>query len=100
VVLVACGYACNLGWTGFPGNRHWDWLSLLVLPVVVATFPLWHELSDGLTPPQKIGACRCDRLRVLVFGGYTLGWRRTGFQGNTFFNRSICSSSRSGCRCS
>jgi hypothetical protein len=86
-VLVMCGYAFNLHWTGFPGNRLWDWLELLVLPLAVATFPVWYELSDGLTPRHKIGAAvGIAVFAIVVVGGYSFGWKWTGFQGNTLFD--------------
>ncbi|HEV7623183.1 MAG TPA: hypothetical protein VGO26_03535 [Amnibacterium sp.] len=31
------GYAVPLGWTGFVGNTAWDWLKLLLLPVLLPT---------------------------------------------------------------
>ena len=86
-VLVVCGYAFNLHWTGFPGNRLWDWLELLVLPLAVATFPVWRELSDGLTRRHKIGAAvGLVVFAIVVVGGYSFGWKWTGFQGNTLFD--------------
>jgi uncharacterized membrane protein len=86
-VLVVCGYAFDLHWTGFPGNRLWDWLELLVLPLAVASFPVWRELSGGLTRRHKIGAALVVVVfAVVVVGGYSLGWKWTGFQGNTLFN--------------
>jgi ABC-type glycerol-3-phosphate transport system permease component len=35
VVLVIGGYTLNWTWTGFKGNTLWDWLHLLILPVVL-----------------------------------------------------------------
>ena len=29
------GYALRWSWTGYPGNTLWDWLQLLLLPLVV-----------------------------------------------------------------
>ena len=37
VVLVLAGYLVPWVWTGFTGNTLWDWLSLALLPVVIAT---------------------------------------------------------------
>ncbi len=36
-VLVLAGYLIPWGWTGFTGNTVWDWLHLLVLPLLVPT---------------------------------------------------------------
>jgi hypothetical protein len=35
--LAVAGYVIPLAWTGFPGNTLWDWLQLLLLPVLVPT---------------------------------------------------------------
>jgi hypothetical protein len=36
-VFVFEGYAVPLGWTGFVDNTAWDWLKLLLLPVLLPT---------------------------------------------------------------
>jgi hypothetical protein len=33
--LVLCGYLANWAWTGFRGNTLWDWLHLLLLPLLI-----------------------------------------------------------------
>ncbi|MCU1472268.1 hypothetical protein [Amnibacterium sp.] len=35
--FVVEGYTVPLGWTGFVGNTAWDWLKLLLLPVLLPT---------------------------------------------------------------
>jgi hypothetical protein len=35
--LAAAGYLVPWGWTGFSGNTAWDWVKLLLLPVLVPT---------------------------------------------------------------
>jgi hypothetical protein len=86
VALVVVGYAFDVRWTGFPGNRLWDWLELLVLPLVVATLPVWAELSP---PPARARLLVGSALVVfvaIVVAGYSLDWRWTGFQGNTLYD--------------
>ena len=34
-VLVIAGYLVPITWTGFTGNTMWDWVKLLIMPVVV-----------------------------------------------------------------
>ncbi|MGH8961798.1 MAG: hypothetical protein ACRDWT_11515 [Jatrophihabitantaceae bacterium] len=34
-VLVICGYLVPWSWTGFTGNTMWDWIKLLLLPILV-----------------------------------------------------------------
>jgi hypothetical protein len=37
VVTLIGGYLAGWAWTGYPGNTLWDWLSLVLGPVVIAT---------------------------------------------------------------
>jgi hypothetical protein len=37
VVVVLCGYLASWSWTGFTGNTLWDWLHLLLLPLLLPT---------------------------------------------------------------
>ena len=37
LVVVLCGYLVPWDWTGFSDNRVWDWVKLLLLPVLVPT---------------------------------------------------------------
>jgi hypothetical protein len=39
-VLVLAGYLVPLGWTGFTDNTAWDWVKLLLLPVLLPTLVL------------------------------------------------------------
>ena len=85
--LVVLGYALDLRWTGFPGNRLWDWLELLLLPLTVALLPVWTELSGGFRARHRAAAaCALAALAVTAVGGYAYHWRWTGFQGNTLFD--------------
>lgn len=87
VALVCVGYALDLSWTGFPGNRLWDWLELLVLPVAVASLPVWRELSEGLRPKHVVAiVAALAGLAVCAVGGYALDWSWTGFRGNTLYD--------------
>lgn len=86
-VLVVLGYTMDLRWTGFPGNRLWDWLELLVLPVVVMAWPLWTEIRRELRMHHRLGlALLAAGFVVAIVGGYALHWRWTGFVGNTLFD--------------
>jgi ABC-type glycerol-3-phosphate transport system permease component len=86
-LLVVLGYALHWAWTGFPGNRLWDWLELLVLPLAIALVPVWSEASSRPRPHHLAGiAAAAAALAVAAVGGYDYGWRWTGFQGNTLFD--------------
>jgi hypothetical protein len=85
-ILVVLGYTLDLGWTGFPGNRLWDWLELLVLPLVVATLPVWIELGPPSPRVLALAMTILTSFVALVLAGYLLHWAWTGFEGNTLFD--------------
>jgi hypothetical protein len=37
---VLCGYLVPWAWTGFTGNTAWDWIKLLLLPLLLPTVVL------------------------------------------------------------
>jgi uncharacterized membrane protein len=88
LVVLWGGYAQHWQWTGFPENEQlWDWLHLLLLPVVVGTVPLWLRHSDYVSPVRR----RLYALGAVAFAGFAvagylvpLAW--TGFPGNTLWN--------------
>jgi len=81
--LVAAGYLVPLPWTGFTGNTLWDWLSLALLPLVIATSTLWPP-PERLNGPHLTVVCIWAVAAVLVvIAGYTVPWAWTGFTGNT-----------------
>jgi hypothetical protein len=85
--LVAAGYALDLAWTGFPGNRLWDWLELLVLPLALAAWPLWADLRRGPRPVELAAlAAAVVAFAVVTVLGYALDWGWTGFRGNTLWD--------------
>jgi hypothetical protein len=36
VIIAVCGYVFDLPWTGLAKRTFWDWLSLLIVPLVLA----------------------------------------------------------------
>ncbi|HEX8970005.1 hypothetical protein [Oryzihumus sp.] len=86
-VCALGGYLGGWAWTGFRGNTLWDWLHLLVLPVVLALLPLWLRTHRRLEMVWLLGlAVGALVFAVLVVGGYVLGWAWTGFRGNTLWD--------------
>jgi hypothetical protein len=88
VVLLVGGYALHWSWTGFTANDQlWDWMHLLLLPLVLATFPLWLAFSRYMSAGRRrtLGAA------VLVFAvfvliGYVNPLTWTGFRGQTLWS--------------
>jgi hypothetical protein len=87
LVLVIVGYAANLRWTGFPGNKLWDWFVLIVLPLSIGAVRAWRKLGRDLSS-ERIAAIAAvaAAFGVFVAGGYALHWDWTGFQGNTLWD--------------
>ena len=86
-VLVVAGYTIPWGWTGFTGNKLWDWLELLVLPLTVAFIPLVLELRGNWAARHSfVAVTLLVAFMVVVLGGYLGDWAWTGFRGNTLWN--------------
>lgn len=86
-LLVLAGYAIPWGWTGFEGNRVWDWLELLALPLAVALTPLLPDLRASWGRRQSLlGLCALAVFVAIVTGGYVGNWAWTGFRGNTLWD--------------
>lgn len=86
LVLVAVGYAVPWGWTGFSGNRLWDWLELLALPLAVSLTPMLPNIRAVWGRHHTIGTLAGVALFVVVVGGYVGDWTWTGFRGNTLWD--------------
>ena len=94
VVVVVGGYLLHWHWTGSltPGQGHgprtlWDWLSLLLQPLVLAFVPVYFKLrgrGGAVWPVVLLSGALI--LGVLVAGGYASGWQWTGFEGNTLWD--------------
>lgn len=88
LVALFGGYAGGWKWTGFPANNQlWDWLNLLLLPVVIGTIPIWLLHAERMSRARR----RSYGIFVLAFAGFVvagylvpLNW--TGFRGNTLWN--------------
>jgi hypothetical protein len=86
-LVVLAGYTIPWAWTGFTGNRLWDWLNLLALPLAVALMPIYAELRAAWSTRHSAGATvGLAVFAVLVLGGYLGHWRWTGFTGNTLWD--------------
>ena len=55
VVLFIGTYTFNWFWTGFKDHGNlWDWLSLLLVPVTVATLPIWYSIRQSRSNSKSI----------------------------------------------
>jgi hypothetical protein len=88
VVAVSEAGGRGWGWTGFPDNGHlWDWLNLLVLPLVLVLMPLWVATQAHRRREWAVGlAALAVAFAVVVYGGYGLGWEWTGFADNRLWD--------------
>ena len=81
--LVLAGYLLPMPWTGFTGNTLWDWLSLALLPVVIATATLWEAPPHWTRRHVGLLAGSLVLAAVVITAGYLVPWAWTGFTGNT-----------------
>jgi hypothetical protein len=87
-VVLLGGYAGGWNWTGFAANNQlWDWLHLLLLPVVLGTVPIWLLHAERMSRARRL----IFGMFVVAFAGFTvagylipLNW--TGFRGNTLWD--------------
>lgn len=89
-VLVALwgGYAQGWKWTGFQKNDQlWDWLTLLLLPVAVATIPLWIQDRDYISRGRRVTyGVLIVAWTGFVIAGYLVPLNWTGFHGQTLWD--------------
>jgi hypothetical protein len=86
-VFVLVGYEAPLGWTGFAGNRLWDWITLLLLPVTLVSVRTWFAANRGLRARHwTVLAIVVTAWLVTIVGGYAWNWSWTGYQGNTLWD--------------
>jgi hypothetical protein len=83
VVLVLAGYLVPWTWKGFTGNTLWDWLSLALLPLVIATSTLWRSPGTWTRHHRVLVAAAAAVGVLLALAGYLVPWDWTGFVGNT-----------------
>ncbi|MGO9080475.1 MAG: hypothetical protein ACLQDY_15760 [Streptosporangiaceae bacterium] len=87
LVTLWGGYIQDWTWTGFQANDQlWDWLNLLLLPLVVATIPLWIERPDSISRGRRVTyLALAVAFTAFVIAGYLIPLRWTGFPGNTLW---------------
>ena len=81
------GYIRGWQWTGFRVNGQlWDWLTLLLLPVVLGTIPLWIQDKEYIGKSRRgIYAAAISAWTGFVIAGYLIPLNWTGFRGQTLW---------------
>ena len=88
LVALIGGYAGPWKWTGFEANGQvWDWLNLLLLPVVLGTIPLWIQNREYIGKGRRIiyGAFLVA-FTGFVIAGYLVPISWTGFSNQKLWN--------------
>lgn len=87
LVVLWGGYIQGWKWTGFPANDQlWDWLSLLLLPVVLGTIPLWIQHREFIGRPRQVAyAVVIMTCAGFVIASYLIPLKWTGFAGQTLW---------------
>jgi uncharacterized membrane protein len=88
LIVLWGGYVRHWQWTGFPANQQlWDWLHLLLLPVIVGTIPLWIKHGNYLSRARRLTYLAiAAAFTAFVTAGYLIPMHWTGFPGNTLWN--------------
>ena len=88
IVLLIGGYGAHWAWTGFSDNDTlWDWLQLLLLPIIIASLPVWLAHGDFMERRVRLAAaCVLVAFVALVVLGYVIPWNWTGFPGNKLWD--------------
>jgi uncharacterized membrane protein len=88
LILLWGGYGQGWAWTGFQGNNQlWDWLHLLLLPVVIGTLPLWIQHPEYMSPMRRMAHLAAGAaFAALIVAGYLVPLNWTGFPGNTLWD--------------
>ena len=88
LIVLWGGYIQGWTWTGFQGNEQlWEWLHLLLLPVVVGTLPLWIQHPEYMSRTRRLMyVTAAAAFTALVLAGYLVPLNWTGFPGNTLWD--------------
>jgi len=82
------GYIRGWQWTGFQANEQlWNWLKLLLLPVVVGTIPLWIQQAERIHRAWRVAfGLVMAAFAGFVAAGYLIPLKWTGFPGTTLWS--------------
>lgn len=88
LVVLWGGYIQGWSWTGFRANNQlWDWLELLLLPVVVGTIPLWIKNSGDMSQARRTAYLSAVAVfAAFILLAYLIPWSWSGFPGKTLWD--------------
>ena len=88
LILLWGGYVRGWEWTGFRANGQlWDWLSLLLLPAVAGTLPLWIQHAGDISRAKRVtGLAALAAFVVFAAAGYLVPLHWTGFRSQTLWD--------------
>jgi len=89
LVVLSGGYFWRWAWTGLPSNYQlWNWLQVLLLPVVLGTIPLWMQYRKYITRGRRIitGAAAAACIGLVILGYLLPAFSWTGFPGQRLSN--------------
>lgn len=83
LVVLWGGYIRRWQWTGFQENGQvWDWLTLLLLPVVLGTIPVWIQYREYIGKGRRVFyAVVVVAWAGFMIVGYLIPLTWTGFPG-------------------
>jgi hypothetical protein len=88
LIALFGGYVGGWRWTGFQANGQvWDWLNLLLLPVVLGTIPLWIQHREFIGKGrQAIYGIVIAAWAGFTIAGYLVPISWTGFRDQKLWN--------------
>jgi len=89
LLVLSGGYFWRWAWTGLQGNNQlWDWLQVLLLPVVLGTIPLWMQYGKYITRGRRViaGATAAACIGLVILGYLLPAFSWTGFPGQKLSN--------------
>ncbi len=85
--LVLGSYVFRWNWTGFDHNTLFQWLKLLLVPIVVVAAPAWFSSHPRIQARwSRIFIASLLLLVVLLIASVAFDWNWTGFRGATLWD--------------
>jgi hypothetical protein len=86
VVTATGSYGMGWEWTGFRGNKVWDWLHLLLVPIVLGAQPLWIRTRHMHVRWRLVVLPLLAALATFIALSYGFHWDWTGFEGKELWD--------------